>query len=239
MSKLFGVPVASLALVLGAFLVIALAVIGGSAARHRIVLRLGLRNMSRRRGRAALIVAGLMLGTAIITAALATGDTMSQTIRSVAISALGPTDEVVAAKGIGAQFATESSGTGTRYFPQSYAVRVAKAAEGSGLVAGVEPAIVEPVAVQDLTSRQTESRVTLFASDPARMGGLRRDPLGRQRPSRSATCAPVRSTSTRRGPRSSTRRQATGSASSPARPARPFASAPSCATQGQPRPIPG
>jgi putative ABC transport system permease protein len=172
MSKLFGVPVASLALVLGAVLVVALAIIGGLAARHRIVLRLGLRNMSRRRGRAALIVAGLMLGTAIITAALATGDTMSHTIRSVAISALGRTDEVIAAKGIGAAFSTQSAGTGSRYFPQRYVVRVAKAAQGSGLVAGVEPAIVEPVAVQDLTSRQTESRVTLFASDPARMGAF-------------------------------------------------------------------
>jgi putative ABC transport system permease protein len=172
MSKLFGVPVGSLALVLGALLVVALAVIGSFAARHRIVLRLGLRNMSRRRGRAALIVAGLMLGTAIITAALATGDTMSHTIRSVAISALGRTDEVIAAKGIGAAFSTQSAGTGSRYFPQRFVVRVAKAAEGSGLVAGVEPAIVEPVAVQDLTSRQTESRVTLFASDPARMGAF-------------------------------------------------------------------
>jgi putative ABC transport system permease protein len=172
MSKLFGVPVASLALVLGALLVVALAVIGSFAVRHRIVLRLGLRNMSRRRGRGALIVAGLMLGTAIITAALATGDTMSHTIRSVAISALGRTDEVIAAKGIGAAFSTQSAGTGSRYFPQRYVARVSKAAEGSGLVAGVEPAIVEPVAVQDLTSRQTESRVTLFASNPARMGAF-------------------------------------------------------------------
>jgi putative ABC transport system permease protein len=172
MSKLFGVPVASLALVLGALLVVALAVIGSFAVRHRIVLRLGLRNMSRRRGRAALIVAGLMLGTAIITAALATGDTMSHTIRSVTISALGRTDEVIAAKGIGAAFSTQSAGTGSRYFPQRYVARVAKATEGTGLVAGVEPAIVEPVAVQDLTSRQTESRVTLFASDPARMGAF-------------------------------------------------------------------
>ncbi|MGZ4307926.1 MAG: ABC transporter permease [Gaiellaceae bacterium] len=172
MSKLFGVPVESLALVLAVLLAGALAVTAIFAARHRIILRLGLRNMSRRRGRAALIVVGLMLGTAIITAALATGDTMSQTIRSVAISALGRTDEVVAAKGIGAEFATQSSGTSTRYFPQRYAVRVARAAEGSGLVAGVEPAIVESVAAQDLTSRQTESRVTLFASDPARMGAF-------------------------------------------------------------------
>ena len=44
---------------------------------------------------------GLMLGTAIIAAALVTGDTMSHTIRASAIAALGQTDEVVAAKSAG------------------------------------------------------------------------------------------------------------------------------------------
>jgi putative ABC transport system permease protein len=168
-SKLFGVPVGSLALVLVCLLALGLAVVGGLALRNRVFLRLGLRSMSRRRGRSALIVAGLMLGTAIITAALATGDTMSQTIRSLAVSALGRTDEVVAPKGIGAVFATGSAGTGARYFPQGYADRIARAAEGSALVAGVAPVIVEPIAVQDVTSRQNEPRVTLFASDPVRL----------------------------------------------------------------------
>jgi len=37
----------------------------------------------------------------------------------------------------------------------------------TGLVDGVAPAIMEPVAVQDLRSRRTEARVGLFASDPA------------------------------------------------------------------------
>jgi putative ABC transport system permease protein len=166
-SKLFGIPVGSLALVLTAVLAAALAAAAGLAVRNRIFLRLGLRNTARRRGRAGLIVAGLMLGTAIITAALATGDTMSQTIRSLAVSALGRTDEVVAAQGVGDAFATQSAATGARYFPESYAVRIARAASGSGLVAGVAPVIVEQVAVQDATSRQNEPRVTLFASDPA------------------------------------------------------------------------
>src|SRR5207244_1445848 len=143
MSKLFGIPVGPLAVVLVGALAVALAVVATLALRNRIFLRLGVRNLSRRRGRAALIVTGLMLGTAIITAALATGDTMSQTIRSIAVSALGRTDEVVAPKGIGTVFATGNAGTGARYFPESYAVRIAKAASGSGLVASVAPVIVE------------------------------------------------------------------------------------------------
>jgi putative ABC transport system permease protein len=167
-SKLFGIPVTTLAVVLVGILAVALGAVGALALRNRVFLRLGLRNARRRPGRSALIVVGLMLGTAIITAALATGDTMSQTIRSSATVALGRTDVVVAAKGVSAALASGSGGTGTRSFPQQYADRVAAA--GGDLVAGAAPVIVEYVAVQDVTTRQNEPRVTLFASDPAKLG---------------------------------------------------------------------
>lgn len=174
MSKLFGIPLGSLALVLVVILGVALGAVAALALRNRIFLRLGMRNAGRRRGRSALIVVGLMLGTAIIAAALATGDTMSHTIRSSALSALGPTDEVVAAKGVDAALAFDTgSATGARYFPQGYADRISRAVAGTGLVDGVEPVIVEPVAVQDLRSRQNEPVVTLFGGDAARM-----DPFG-------------------------------------------------------------
>ena len=147
MSKLFGIPVGGLAAALVVILAVVLAAVAALALRNRVFLRLGVRNVGRRRGRSALIVVGLMLGTAIITAALATGDTMSHTIRSAAVSALGQTDEVVAAKGVGASLSTGSDSTGARYFPESYAKRIK--ASGSGLVDGVAPVIIEPIAVQD------------------------------------------------------------------------------------------
>jgi len=169
-SKLFGIPVGGLAAALVVILAVVLAAVAALALRNRVFLRLGVRNVGRRRGRSALIVVGLMLGTAIITAALATGDTMSHTIRSAAVSALGQTDEVVAAKGVGASLSTGSDSTGARYFPESYAKRIK--ASGSGLVDGVAPVIIEPIAVQDVSSRQNEPRVTLFASDPAQLHGF-------------------------------------------------------------------
>ena len=95
MDKLFGIPVATLAVVLAVALGATLAVIAALALRNRIFVRLGVRNVLRRPGRSALIVAGLMLGTAIVAAALATGDTMSHTIRQSALVSLGETDEVV------------------------------------------------------------------------------------------------------------------------------------------------
>ena len=165
MSKLFGIPVGTLALVLLTLLVLSLAVVTAVAVRHRVFVRLGFRNAQRRKGRSALIVAGLMLGTVIIGAALATGDTMSQTIRSTALGALGGADEVVGAKGISSMFATNTGGTGTRYFPQSYTRKIVRA--GGDRVAFVYPSLVDSVAVVDLRSRQSEPRVTLYASTPA------------------------------------------------------------------------
>src|SRR5581483_4959951 len=100
MQKLFGIPVSSLAEVLAVLVALALVAVAVLALRNRVFFRLGLRNAARRRARAALIVAGLMLATTIITASFATGDTMSQSIRSMAINALGHTDEVVGAKGL-------------------------------------------------------------------------------------------------------------------------------------------
>src|SRR5947209_6552078 len=128
MGKLFGIPVGSLAVGVAAVLGVALLAISVLALRNLVFFRLGVRNVRRRPGRSVLIVTGLMLGTTIITAALATGDTMSHRIRSVAVTALGPTDEVVAARGVGAELAVDTNGaTASRYFPESY-LRKVKAA---------------------------------------------------------------------------------------------------------------
>jgi putative ABC transport system permease protein len=171
-SKLFGIPVGSLAVVLVALLAVALAVVAVLALRNRVFFRLGVRNVGRRRGRAVLIVAGLMLGTVLITASFATGDTMSQSIRTSALTALGRADEVVGAKGIATQLGAGTPATGTRWLPQADAARIAAAGRTSGLVAAVTPVIVEAVAVQDLSSRQYEPQVVLFASDPARVAAF-------------------------------------------------------------------
>jgi putative ABC transport system permease protein len=173
MENLFGIPVAELALAMAIVLGILFGAVAALAVHNRVFLRLGVRNVARRPGRSALIVVGLMLGTAIIAAALATGDTMSRTIRSSAVSALGQTDELVQAKGAKVNLRVETgTPTGIRYFPQAYFDRVAAAVRDSHAVDGVMPAITESVAMQDLTSRQNEPRVTLFGGDPGRFRGF-------------------------------------------------------------------
>jgi putative ABC transport system permease protein len=179
MDRLFGIPMGPLAAVLVAALTLVLGSLATLAMRNRIFLKLGLRNVTRRRARTALIVLGLMLGTTIISSALVTGDTMSHTIRSSAVESLGATDELVSVRGAEVDPLIQvGSTTGIEYFPE----RVLQEVEydllaHENLIDGVAPAIIEPLAVQNLTTNQNEPRVTLFASSQphlAAFGDIRR-----------------------------------------------------------------
>ena len=174
MQRLFGIPMAELALGLALAVGLLLALVTALALRNRVLLRLGLRNLARRPGRAALIVTGLMLGTTIIASALVTGDTMNRTVRSAVVESLGRTDELVASRGAEASAAmvTGQGGGRVEYLREEDVPAIERALRDTGLVDGVAPAIMEPVAMQDLSSRQTEARVGLFASDPDRMTGF-------------------------------------------------------------------
>ena len=173
MNELFGIPIDTLLIVLAVLLAMVACTLGVLALRHRVLLKLGVRNVGRRRARSALIVVGLMLGTTIIAAALATGDTMNHTIRSTAVSALGETDEVVSAKGAVEDIPGElGQASGTGYFSERTVDDVSAVLARSNLADGVAGGIRKDVAVQAPVQRQTEPSVSLFAPDPARMEGF-------------------------------------------------------------------
>lgn len=175
MNELFGIPVGPLAVGILVALAVLVGAVGALALRNRIFLKLGLRNMTRRRARTALIVLGLMLGTAIITSALVTGDTMSYTIRTSAVTVLGETDELVSVSGADVGGDAElGSATGVEYFSDNVfpEVEYELLLGHEDLIDGVAPAIVEPLAVQSVTTRQSEPRVTLFASDQAHLAAF-------------------------------------------------------------------
>src|SRR5438874_3709109 len=78
------------------FLLFVAAVVAAHDATRRPTLRrLALRNVVRRRGEAVLVVAGSLLGTAIITASFIVGDSLGASVRDSARTQLGPIDEVV------------------------------------------------------------------------------------------------------------------------------------------------
>ena len=173
MNELFGIPLDTLLALLAVALATALAAIAALALRNRVLVRLGVRNFGRRRGRTTLIVVGLMLGTTIIAAALTTGDTMSHTIRSTAVEVLGQTDEVVTARGAVDDIPGDlGAATGQRWFDESVADTVERKLVDSGLVDGVTGAVIQPVAVQAVRTRQSEPSVNLFGGDPERTAGF-------------------------------------------------------------------
>ena len=95
MRSLFGVS--QNALLLG--LLVLLLVVGGvlvwTSIRNPLLPRLAWRNLPRRPGFAVLITLGLTIGTIILSSAFTTGDTMSQSVRTVVAGVLGSADEVL------------------------------------------------------------------------------------------------------------------------------------------------
>jgi putative ABC transport system permease protein len=170
--RLLGLPVDRLATVLAVLLATAFGLLAVLALRNRVFVRMSARNVARRRGRSALIVVGLMLATTIISASLATGDTMARSLRSSVFASLGATDEVVATAGaeLDPRLGIDST-TRPGFFDEAEAGRV-RDALASSPVDGVAGAIVTPVAVQDLSARQTEPLVGLFGAEPASLDGF-------------------------------------------------------------------
>jgi putative ABC transport system permease protein len=149
MQKVFGIPIDTLLAVLVVALVGALGILAVLAIRHPVLVKLGVRNVGRRRGRTALIVVGLMLGTTIVATALTTGDTMSHTIRGAAVRTLGQTDELISAKGTEVSLGTNlGSATGVEYFDEDVVSDIDAALAGTALVDGITPAVIEEVAVR-------------------------------------------------------------------------------------------
>ncbi|SVA29079.1 uncharacterized protein METZ01_LOCUS81933 [marine metagenome] len=116
MGKVFGLPATELAITMTALLVVIFSIIAIGAARRFILVKMGTRNIPRRKGQSILIVIGLMLSSAIIATSLGIGDTVRYSIRSVALDFLGPTDEII--KGPGKQL------FGEEYFDYSEFERV-------------------------------------------------------------------------------------------------------------------
>jgi putative ABC transport system permease protein len=79
-------------LLLGALVAVLLVPLVYTALRHRSLVPLATRNVTRRRGEAVLIVAGSLLGTAIITSSFVVGDIVGGSITDIARTRLGPVD---------------------------------------------------------------------------------------------------------------------------------------------------
>ncbi len=168
MDELFGLSMNYIAAtMLIAFLAIML-VVGILAWRNRVMLRLGLRNIPRRKSQSVLIVVGSMLSAVIITAAFATGDTISSSIRSDAIVELGNIDEVITSSEDPQGFGQP----GPPYFSQDEFLGLEQALQSYDQIDGLIPHMAQTVPAFSQTTSLSEGRMRVTALDPSRMEGF-------------------------------------------------------------------
>lgn len=164
MEKLFGLEMTTLAGCLGGAVALVLAGLALFAWRRPVMFKLGLRPIGRRRAQSTLIVLGLMLATLIITSAFVTGDTLSHTIRTLAVEGMGEMDEVVRA-----------AGSGEPYFNEARYQSVAQQLAGDPQVDHVLPAIRETVPAVNVTSRRSLSSLGVMGLRPEDLQVLSRE----------------------------------------------------------------
>ena len=88
MDELFGAPMENIAAVLAVAFGLALAFLLYIRVRNPILVRMAFRNVLRRPGQSLLILAGLMLATAIISSAFTVGDSVTYSIKNTAAASL-------------------------------------------------------------------------------------------------------------------------------------------------------
>src|SRR5437667_2417564 len=156
MRSLFGVSQDALLVGITLTVLVVVVVLGAAAWRNPLLPRLAWRNVPRRPGFAALITLGLTIGTVILSSAFTTGDTMSQSVRTVVAGVLGSADEVafipapVQRSGfdLAQSIASGSLLTGvTAYFPASDAQRIQDLVRDDPHVKAVVPVALEQAAV--------------------------------------------------------------------------------------------
>ena len=153
-----------MAILLAIFLGI-MVVVAFLAWRHRIMLRLGLRNIPRRPAQTALIVVGSMLSAVIIAASFATGDTISSSIRNASIEGLGTIDEVLTP-------ARGAEDFGPVYISGSRFDWLQEQVAGFDAIDGMTPYIAETAPTLNLRASLSEGQARIVAPDPGTLQGF-------------------------------------------------------------------
>ena len=164
MENLFGVPMGGLTIGVVATLLVFLLILAFFARRNPVLFKLGLRNIPRRRAQTVLIIVGLMLSTAIITAALALGDTVSSLIRNGALDALGATDIVVESPTF--------AGFGDDFLSAEQIDAVLASVDGDSRVDGAMPQIREALPILNPGNGLTSVGAPLMGLEPSRVAGF-------------------------------------------------------------------
>ena len=122
---------------------------------NRIIFKMGFRNILRRKGNTAIVILGLMVGTAVISSSLVIGDTMDNMIETEVLKHYYTTDEKI----VGLK------PTGERdYFNGSVFDEIEKDFS-STYIDGLSPSIHDNVAILNLETNLSEPAVTFIGVD--------------------------------------------------------------------------
>ena len=168
MEELFGLSMNVIMWVLLVIFIGILAIVVVMALRNRVMLKMGLRNIPRRRAQTVLIIVGSMLSAVIIAAAFGMGDTISFTIRKDAVKDLGAIDEILASTRDPGSFGQESP----PYFPRSTFDDLRRELASFDAIDGLVPFIGERVPVLNVDTSLTDGQMEVTASDPDLLEGL-------------------------------------------------------------------
>jgi putative ABC transport system permease protein len=146
------------ALVLGGLFVLVYGAVATVAVRRPLLARLALREAVRRRGQSVLVVAGLMIGAAGITAALVGADSSGDSAVANAYRLWGRVDLQVT--------------SGDRIFPEEIAGELARDPELGPLLDGVQGGLELVGSAADIDRRQGEPAVRIIGFDPAAQGAF-------------------------------------------------------------------
>lgn len=133
--------------------------VGVAMARRPILTRMAVRNAARRPRQTATVVAGLMVGTAIIAAALVAGGSAASAIRGYVYQSLGHIDESVAIEGY-------------PYFPASVADRLRADPDLQGQFDAVATNAIWVAAAEHPVTGQFEPQVALIGFEPQADAGF-------------------------------------------------------------------
>jgi len=123
------------------------------AFRHRLAFRIAMRNVRRGRARTALLVAGLLVGTVIISGSLVVGDTVQQLTYHYTYLGAGYVNEAITG--------TAPTG-GITYYPYSVYTQTVQQTAGNDQIAGIAPEIVAGASIYDRTTGIPDTALNLI-----------------------------------------------------------------------------
>lgn len=162
MEELFGLPTIQLMWIVVAIAGVAAAVVAFIFLKRPILVRMGLRNLPRRRAQTVLVTMGLTLATIIVTIAFSTGDSLAVSIRNLALDSLERIDHFITAE----EFDSEDGSTTGTGIPNQVLLDLQAEFAGDERVEAIFGSRFDLVPAEHPNAGQIEPQFFLVGVDP-------------------------------------------------------------------------